>query len=77
MIEFHSYRTGIQGTLRLRRTSPPEGAEAPHKPFDLESFDPEFLDLELETEGLRAERFTPLSTGSESTTCRTYTNGST
>jgi hypothetical protein len=54
------YRTGIQGTsLALSRV---EGA--PHKPFGLESFDPESLDLELETErltteGLRAERLTP------------------
>jgi hypothetical protein len=55
MIEFDSYRTGIQGTsLGLKMVK-----GAPHKPFD-----PESLDLELETEGfttegLRAERFTP------------------
>jgi hypothetical protein len=50
MIELNSYRTGIQGTsLALSRV---EGA--PHK-----AFGPESLDLELETERLRAERFTP------------------
>jgi hypothetical protein len=50
MIELYSYRTGIQGaSLALSRV---EGAL--HKPFGLES-----LDRELETERLRAERFTP------------------
>ena len=51
MIEFRSYRTGIQGTpLAISRV---EGSS--YKPFGLEA-----ADLELETERLKAERFTPM-----------------
>jgi hypothetical protein len=49
----------------------PEAGKSPESwalAFGLESFDPE-----LETESLRAERFTPPATSSGSSTCRAYT----